>query len=262
MDSNEVPVSAGKMLLVSPSSLTMYQLAKSAHRFDMSMQVCTEIRTALDLVNRQKFDAVTVDLALGQQATAILREARASAANRTAVAFAISSTLDQSADAFRAGSSFVLERPLSFDSIRRTLHAAHGLILRERRRYFRCPIAVPVSIQQDGAAPVYGETADISEGGMAIRALSPLKPGVEAKVQFTLPHLLVPIRAEAKICWCDEKGQAGLHFLALSPRDNSELQEWVACKFEEQQVPIEDVLSPPPTPPLPLLLAPAWHELT
>src|SRR5580698_486286 len=86
MYSNVVPVSAGKMLLVSPSSLTMYQLAKSAHRFDMSVQVCTELRTAMELVNRQKFDAVTVDLTLGPLATSILRAARLSSANRTAVA--------------------------------------------------------------------------------------------------------------------------------------------------------------------------------
>jgi ActR/RegA family two-component response regulator len=262
MNSNAVPVSAGKMLLASPSSLTMYQLAKSAHRFDMSVQVCTEVRTAVDLVNHQKFDAVTVDLSLGQHATAILRETRLSPANRTAVAFAISSTLDQSADAFRAGSSFVLERPLSLDSIRRTLHAAHGLILRERRRYFRCPISIPVSIQQEGAAPVYGETCDISECGMALRLLTPLKPGVEGKVQFTLPDTPSPIRAEGKICWCDEKGQAGVHFESLSPRDNSELQEWVAGKFEKRLPPSEVAVCGGPAPTLPQLIAPAWSELT
>jgi ActR/RegA family two-component response regulator len=258
----DMSVSAGKMLLVSPSSLTMYQLAKSAHRFDMSVQVCTEARTALDLVNRQKFDAVTVDLTLGQQATAVLRAARSSAANRTAVAFAISSTLDQSAAAFRAGSSFVLERPLSFDSIRRTLHAAHGLILRERRRYFRCPISIPVSVKQEGAATVYGETSDISEGGMALRLLSPLTPGVEGKVQFTLPNTPAPIQAEVKVCWCKETGQAGLIFVSLSARDSSELQRWVACKFDNQLPPSEIGLYAPPPHPLPQLIAPAWSELT
>jgi hypothetical protein len=58
MNGTSVPVSIGKMLLVSPSSLTMYQLAKSAHRFDISVEVCTKPLTALTLVNRQKFDAV------------------------------------------------------------------------------------------------------------------------------------------------------------------------------------------------------------
>ena len=184
-----------------------------------------------------------------------------SAANRTAVAFAISSTLDQSAEAFRAGSRFVLERPLSFDSIRRTLHAAHGLILRERRRYFRCAISIPVSIQQEGSSPVYGETSDISEGGMAIRSLTPLKPGVDAKVQFTLPHTPAPIHAQAKIRWCEESGLAGLHFLSLSARDGSELQNWVAAEFERQLPPTEIGLSAPVSSP-PQLIATTWAEVS
>ena len=71
MDDTDTPESIGKMLLVYSSSLTMYQLAKSAHRFAMSVEVCTNARTALDLVNKQKFDAVTVDLSLGQPAAAI-----------------------------------------------------------------------------------------------------------------------------------------------------------------------------------------------
>jgi len=262
MYNTDMPVSVGKMLLVSPSSLTMYQLAKSAHRFAMSVQVCTAAATAMDLVNRQEFDAVTVDLSLGQRATAILRETRLSASNRTAVAFAITSTTDESAAAFRAGSSFVLERPLTFDSIRRTLHAAHGLILRERRRHFRCPIAIPVSVQQKGHAPVYGETSDISEGGMALRLLTELTPGGEARVQFTLPHTLAPIRAQAEVCWRSETGQAGLHFLALSSRDSSELQQWVAGEFERQLGPNEVGACMVPPPAVPPLIAPAWSELT
>ncbi len=76
MSNAGAPESIGRMLLVSPSSLTMYQLAKSAHRFAMSVEVCTNARTALDLVNRQKFDAVTVDLSLGHPAVTILREMR------------------------------------------------------------------------------------------------------------------------------------------------------------------------------------------
>jgi hypothetical protein len=39
MDDTDTPESIGKMLLVYSSSLTMYQLAKSAHRFAMSVEV-------------------------------------------------------------------------------------------------------------------------------------------------------------------------------------------------------------------------------
>src|ERR1700738_1401364 len=107
MDSIDMPQSIGKMLLVSPSSLTMYQLAKSAHRFAMSVEVCTNARTELDLVNKQKINAVTVDLNLGHRAVKHLREMPLPASqNRSAVAFAISDNKGDRAAAFAAGSSF------------------------------------------------------------------------------------------------------------------------------------------------------------
>ena len=53
---------------------------------------------------------------------------------------------DAEGTAFRKKSEFVFERPLSAQSIRNTLKPAYGLILRERRRYFRCPISIPVII--------------------------------------------------------------------------------------------------------------------
>lgn len=263
MHNSQTATSTGKMLLVSPSSLTMYQMAKSAHRFDMSVQVCTEARIAMDLVKRQKFDAVTVDLSLGQQATAILRETRKSSTNRTAVAFAISESFDESADAFRAGSSFVLQRPLSLDAIRQTLHAARGLILQERRRYFRCPVAVPVCVEREGVRPVCGETSDVSEGGMAIRILTPLKVGDDVIAQFRLPGTRLSIRVEAKVAWYKEFGVAGLTFLTMPLPDSVELKQWIAVKFDERAlttaagVPV--AMTPPPLPPL---LAAKWNDAT
>jgi CheY-like chemotaxis protein len=263
MHNANMAVNAGKMLLVSPSSLTMYQMAKSAHRFDMSVQVCTEARIALELVNRQKFDAVTVDLSLGQQATAILRQTRKSPANRTAVAFAISDSFDESADAFRAGSSFVLQRPLSLDTIRQTLHAARGLILQERRRYFRCRMSVPICIEREGSTPVCGETSDLSEGGMAIRILTPLKVGDEIIAQFKLPGARMSIRPEAKVAWYKEFGMAGLSFVTMPLEDSIELKKWIAGKFDERALTTSAgapvAMTPPPLPPL---LAAKWNDAT
>jgi hypothetical protein len=40
----------------------------------------------------------------------------------------------------------ILGDNISTQSIRSTLKPAYGLILRERRRYFRCPISIPVTI--------------------------------------------------------------------------------------------------------------------
>ena len=132
-------------LLVSADPVTIQQCSRALQEFSILPDVCQEAAGALHLLNRRKFDAVIVDLQLGEQAGLILDEVHLSPSNRTAVTFAISGS-DAEATTFRERSEFVLERPLSAKSIEGTLRPAYGLILRERRRYFRCPVSIPVVI--------------------------------------------------------------------------------------------------------------------
>ena len=94
---------------------------------------------------------------------------------------------DAEGTAFRKRSEFVFERPLSAKSIRNTLKPAYGLILRERRRYFRCPVSIPVTILRQSMPEVHCHSVNISEGGMALSTFVPLIAGEDVQVQFTLP---------------------------------------------------------------------------
>ena len=79
--------------------------------------------------------------------------------------------------------NFVMERPLSPSAVERMLKAAYGMIVRERRRYFRCPVEIPAEILKNGAE-VRCQTMNISEGGLAVATTVPLKPGERVGVQF------------------------------------------------------------------------------
>jgi hypothetical protein len=63
---------------------------------------------------------------------------------------------------------------------------AFGVILRERRRYFRCPLSIPVSIRRRTMPLVRCDTVNISEGGMAVSTSVPFSAGEDVRVQFTL----------------------------------------------------------------------------
>jgi hypothetical protein len=173
-----------------------------------------------------------VDLQLGDQAKAVLEKIRLSPANRTAVLFTISSSDAETAVAFKVGSNFVLRRPLSPASIDRGLKVAYGLIVRERRRYFRCLVEIPAAIYCPGEPPVRGKTLNISEGGVAINTSLALKPGVQVKVQFTLPDREINFEAQSTVCWSKE-GYLGFQFSSLSPTLTSELQAWLSRRLEE-----------------------------
>jgi CheY-like chemotaxis protein len=187
-------------LLVSADPVTIQQFNDALEELSISPEVCQEVPASIHLLNRQKFDAVIVDLQLGEQSGLILDEVRLSPSNRTAVTFAISGS-DAEGTHFQKKSEFVFERPLSAQSIRNTLKPAYGLILRERRRYFRCPISIPVTILRQSMPEVRCHSLNISEGGMAVSTFVPLNSGECVQVQFTLPGHEVPFSAESTICW-------------------------------------------------------------
>ena len=224
-------MSIGLALLVSADPVTIQQFSHALQELSIFPDVCQEVPASIQLLKIRKFDAVIVDLQLGDQTGLILDEARLSPSNRKAVTFAISSG-DAESTAFRKKSEFVFERPLSAKSIEGTLKPAYGLILRERRRYFRCPLSIPVVILRRNKPEVRCSSVNVSEGGMALSTIVPLSQGEKVHVQFTLPGHEVPFVAESTICWLTT-GHIGLRFVSLSQEHISELQGWLSRKLEE-----------------------------
>lgn len=223
----------GTVLIVSRDEAASRQISDVLNEHALGAETSVDTSAALDRLARRKYEALIVDLSLGGQAEGFLEQIRASPSNRTAVTFAVTSEYD-TAYALKRGFSFVLEKPLALESIRHTLKVAYGLIVRERRRYFRFPVSVPAVLNRKSAAEVYGRTINISERGMALRASIPLAPGSEGTAQFTLPDPPLSITAESKVCWSNEEGDAGLSFLFLPFDMASELQAWLARKLEDE----------------------------
>jgi ActR/RegA family two-component response regulator len=225
-----VPI--GSALLVCNDPATIKPLSKSMQQLAILTEVCGEVAAAPGVFNRRKFGAIVVDLQLGDQARRLLEKVRRSPSNRTSVIFAISDSDAETAVAFKGGSNFVLRRPLSESSTNQKLRAGHGLILREQRRYFRCPVDVPATLKCPGMQEVCGHVVNISEGGIAIITSVLLKPGVEVQAQFTLPGYGSQFAVKAAICWCRD-GYMGLRFMSLSPELKTKLQDWLSRHLEQ-----------------------------
>jgi len=180
----------------------------------LSNDVCQAQEEVICLLNSRKFDAIIVDLQLREQAGLILDAAHLSPSNQKAVRFAISGSGAEST-ALRKKTAFVFERPLSAKSVGNTLRPAYGLILREWRRYFRCPLTISVAILRRAKPDVRCNSVNTSEGGMALSTIVPLSTGEKVHVQFTLPGHEVPFLADSTICWL-KTGHIGLRFVAFA----------------------------------------------
>jgi len=225
-------MAVGLALLVSADPVAIQQFSHALQELSITPDICREVPAAVGLLNRRKFDAVIVDLQLGDQSGLILDEVHLSTSNQTAVTFGIGDNDAAGTAAFRKKSQFVFERPLSAQSIHKTLKPAFGLILRERRRYFRYPVSMPVIIQRHSRQEIRCNSVNISGGGMALSTQVPLVPGENVRVQFTLPDHEAPMLAESTICW-SKTGHLGVRFESISDDHRSELQTWLSQKLEQ-----------------------------
>jgi PilZ domain len=233
---NDVQVSAlsaltGSALLVSGDPPTIDLLRASLKQLAISTEICVEASRAPDLVKQRKFGAIIVDEQPGNRLPSLLEKVRRSPSNRTSVSFAIIDNEADTAVAFKEGFNFVLRRPLSESSVDPSLRAAYGLILREQRRYFRCPVDIAATFRHSGMQEFSGQVVNISEGGIAVSTGLSLKPGIEVQVQFVLPGYESQFATQSVVCWCKEEFM-GLRFISLSAQSKAKLQEWLSRRLE------------------------------
>jgi ActR/RegA family two-component response regulator len=228
-----LPAPIATALLISTDDAATRQVTDTLREFAMVAEVCVDCSTALHVLNRQHFEAVIVDMRMGVSARKVLERLRSSRSNQTAAAFAITDgSANETQVAFHAGSNFVLERPLCAESIGRSLTVAYGMIMRERRRYFRCPVVIPAVLRSHEGGELQCKSFNLSEGGMAVSGPAALRPGSQVIAEFKIPDKDTVFATEAKVCWSDGTGRVGLQFLGLPVERKLELQEWLRRRLE------------------------------
>jgi PilZ domain len=225
------PPVVGRALLVSNDSAVVGQLTNAMQQFAITADVCPDIARAASLVHTRKFEAIVLDLALGEEVAYVFERVRLSPSNQNSVTFAL---VDSGVNAeSRVQSNFTMQKPLTDSLVGTTLKVALGLIIRDYRRYFRCSVVVPVLIRIDERVQIPCEMMNISEGGLAVNTPAIFKVGTTVKAQFTLPDEASAFEVDAEICWCDNKGRAGLHFRSVSPRRKQLVQSWLSRRIEQ-----------------------------
>jgi CheY-like chemotaxis protein len=190
---------------------------------------------AVDLLSRRKFDAVVVDC--GQSASAkIVPRLRQGSSNRSAIVFAVIGQDSNLREAFALGANFVLERPLSHERATRTFRAALGLMVRERRRYFRLDVELPVILDFGDGTPQSLVTTNVSEGGLAIRSGQRLPAGTRVKIKLALPNDR-PLECRGEIAWSTDDGRSGLKLVSVSETARQQLTAFIAANCD-QMVPL------------------------
>jgi CheY-like chemotaxis protein len=167
----------------------------------------------------------------------LIQSLRRSSMSRTAVTLGFLSDPSKVTQAFGAGANFVLYVPLSEENARPALRAAVALMQRERRRQFRVPVQLPVSLSWDSCPELEGILLDLSEGGMDVLAAKPLISGQPISVRFCLAPS-TEMFAHAQVVWANSNGQSGMQFIDLDEEQSRALSSWLGTNAP--QLPPQD----------------------
>jgi len=221
-------------LLLSRDAEVFRVLRPTLEKLSIDIEVCQEAKHASEILISEKFDAVIVDCDDLPGGVAVLEGLRTTPTNKNCVTFAIvNGKKTTTQEAFGMGVNFVLHKPLSALNATRCFNAALNSMLRERRRYFRHPIKMPVSITL-GAKELKATSTNISEGGIAVLLHQALDKDSTPRLQFTLPGTSHALDVETVIAWADLKGYVGLRFLRVEQASQELLEGWLNEQMEQQ----------------------------
>jgi CheY-like chemotaxis protein len=206
---------------------------------DLFIQVdhCTELLTAQEQLWQQKFDGVIADCELKGGAE-LIRTMRKSKHNQRSIAFAVTGNEIKMGTAFEIGAHFVIHKPLITERVKRTLNAAHGLMMREKRLHFRHPAQAPVKLRLGHDRVLSGSLCDLSQHGALIDCGSVLKKNLPVRLSFTLPDTSFAMEISGRVTWAHPSGRAGVLFESLADDARARLLQWaVQRSIEVPQTP-------------------------
>jgi DNA-binding response OmpR family regulator len=221
-------------LVISRDAALLGVLRPALEKISVDVKICAESRAGNDLLTKQKFDAVVIDCDDLQNGFDLLRNLRQSQSNAKSVAFAVVNGKTTTQEAFQSGANFVLQKPLTPLHASRCFNAALNFMVRERRRYFRHPVDMPLRISLPHAQEMTAAATNVSEGGMAIRVLGKLPKDAEARFRFTLPGTTISLELKGQIAWGDGSGRAGIRFVEVPQSSQYQLEKWLTDRLQEE----------------------------
>ena len=216
-----------EFVLLSNDYATMNAVAGGVKKFGSKFSLVPTPKAAHDCLARRKVDGVFVDMAVGG-ALELIEAIRTGTSNSKGVIFACILSTKESTATLSAGANFLLRKPLSIESVGMHLTIAKDLLVRERRRYFRHSVNLPV-ILRDGEAELHGRLTNVSEEGLAVRMAKPLKHSSSVDFSFELSFGM-KVSGKGQVAWTNTEAMAGILIRTFLGTSREHLDSWITSR--------------------------------
>jgi CheY-like chemotaxis protein len=192
-----------------------------------SLQFRQDCASAIDLASRRHLDGFVVDCDDVPGGTKALSALRGVPANKQGLILAVLNGMTGAEEALDLGADFTLSKPIQPARLQSIVDASVPKMEREHRRYFRYGVDLPVRFYDPLGQSFAAKMKNVSEGGLAIDLVDPLRFKGVVTVEFELPSVEPrAFRAKADVVWSDAFVM-GLRFLYIDKDSGVALQMWL-----------------------------------
>jgi c-di-GMP-binding flagellar brake protein YcgR len=221
-------------LIVSRDQQLMAMFSEALWRMGIGVQRYTDEVSAKARCGLARFEAAVLDFDTVSAAESVVLCLRESPSSKNALIFAVATGDAARQCALHKGVNFAFERPLQQQRLKAVLRTAYGLMLRERRRYFRYPITALAQLKRASGMELECKTLNISRNGTALLVPAALDVGEAVEIRFIVPEIEQPISARGLVIWDDKHGKSGLSFECSTLQDQNRLSAWLDAHFYQQ----------------------------
>jgi len=183
---------------------------------------------AFEVLGSRHFDGIILDCDDVASAKQILAKIREGPSNRQSPIVAVLNGTAEMRAFQKEGANFCICRPISLENIRAQLNKAFDVIQREHRRYFRCPVSLPLFLGAEKDGLTSARLMNVSAEGMAVLVRRPVQLQGTVRLRFDLPSI-VPYRVEATgdVIWADAEGRVGIKLSHMPSEARRKYSEWL-----------------------------------
>jgi len=192
-----------------------------------SLDLRQDSASAIELASRRHWDGIIVDcddVPGGAEAIATMRSTQS---NQQTLIFAVINGTTRADEALDLGANFVISKAGHETRLDSVLDATIPKMEREHRRYFRYEVDLPVRLRTHDGHKFTARMKNISEGGLAIKLVDPLRLEGLVTLDFNVPNINSEVfKAKADVVWSDSFAM-GLRFLYTDKDSGIILQAWL-----------------------------------
>ena len=217
-----------RLLIVEDDPASLELMEEVFSSLKANVHGVSESGKAAELVNRQRFDGIFLDLEMpSMNGFDLARWIRNSSWNRSTPIIIVTGRDDRQTmkEVFASGATFYLQKPVDRAKLSNLFRTVRGTMYENRRRFVRVPLQTDV-VCIAGSRKLRGVTWNLSQGGMSID-VGNIQPGESVHLSFRLPSSSILIDAVAAVVWAGEKRQ-GLRFENLGPKNEQAVRDYIA----------------------------------